>query len=145
MKEITYRKEGYYLKNNRLGLYSELILDGTLQEHLIDIDKKTNEQVMNIIYELAKKEKVDESMKQNNQLEWVKCMNNIKIFRTSRKIFLTYIYLFSKYFFASSSDISFIVSLQHLMPQSPQVQSINTLTIAPHFSHLTNFSILSPT
>ena len=104
MKEITYHKEGDYLipnlamkgtesdyhiglygrlrldylKNNKLGLYSELVLDGTLQEHLIDIDKKANERVMNIIYELAKKEKVDESMKQNNQLEWVECMNNIK-------------------------------------------------------------------
>ena len=26
----------------------------------------------------AKVEKVDENLKQNNQLEWVRCMNNIK-------------------------------------------------------------------
>ena len=31
-----------------------------------------------IINELAKEEKVDENLKQNNQLEWVRCMNNIK-------------------------------------------------------------------
>ena len=31
-----------------------------------------------IINELAKKEKVDENLKQNNQLEWVRCMNNLK-------------------------------------------------------------------
>lgn len=60
-------------------------------------------------------------------------LRNIKIF-----VLLIY-YLFSKYLFASSSEISFIVSLQHLIPQSLQVQSINTLTIAPHFSHLTIF------
>ena len=31
-----------------------------------------------IINELTKKENVDENLKQINQLEWVRCMNNIK-------------------------------------------------------------------
>ena len=61
-------------------IYCDIIKAGKhlLGEKPFGIDKKANERVMNIIYELAKKEKVDESMKQNNQLEWVKCMNNIK-------------------------------------------------------------------
>ena len=104
MKEITYHKEGDYLipdiivenpkkdyhiglygrlkleymKNHQLGLYSDLILSGTLPEYLIEIDKTANERVKSIIKELAKEEKVDENLKQNNQLEWVRCMNNIK-------------------------------------------------------------------
>ena len=104
MKEITYRKEGDYLipnlaikgaesdyhiglygrlkleymKKYQLGLYSDLILNGTLPDHLIEIDKTANERVKSIINELAKKENVDENLKQNNQLEWVRCMNNIK-------------------------------------------------------------------
>ena len=104
MKEITYHKEGDYLipnlavkgtdsdyhiglygrlrleyiKKYRLGLYSDLILNGTLPKHLIEIDKSANERVKSIINELAKKENVDENLKQINQLEWVRCMNNIK-------------------------------------------------------------------
>ena len=104
MKEITYHKEGDYLipdlaikgsnsdyhiglygrlkleymKKHSLGLYSDLILNGTLPEYLIEIDKTANDRAKKIINELAKKENVDENLKQNNQLEWVICMNNIK-------------------------------------------------------------------
>ena len=104
MKEIAYHKEGDYLipnltikgaesdyhiglygrlkleymKKHQLGLYSDLILSGTLPEYLIEIDKAANERTKNIINELAKAENVDENLKQNNQLEWVRCMNNIK-------------------------------------------------------------------
>lgn len=104
MKEITYRKEGDYLipdlavkgtnsdyhiglygrlrleymKKHQLGLYSDLILSGTLPEYLIEIDKTANERVSIIINELAKKESVDENLKRNNQMEWVRSMNNIK-------------------------------------------------------------------
>lgn len=104
MKEITYRKEGDYLipdlgvkgtnsdyhiglygrlrleyiKKHKLGLYSDLILNGTLPEHLIEVDKTANERVKSIINELTKKENVDENLKQINQLEWIRCMNNIK-------------------------------------------------------------------
>ena len=104
MKEITYHKEGDYLipdiivenpkkdyhiglygrlkleymKKHQLGLYSDLILTGTLPEYLIEIDKTANERVNRIISELAKKENIDENLKQNNQLERVRCMNNIK-------------------------------------------------------------------
>ena len=55
-----------------------------------------------------------------------------------------FVYLFSKYLFASSAEISFIVSPQHLMPQFSQVQSIKTLTIAPHFSQRTILSMPTP-
>lgn len=104
IKKITYRKEGDYLipnlcvkgtesdyhiglygrlrleymKKHKLGLYSDLILNGTLPNHLIEIDKTANERVKKIIIEIAKKENVDENLKQVNQLEWIRCMNNIK-------------------------------------------------------------------
>ena len=67
-----------YIKKHQLGLYSDLILNGTLPDHLIEIDKSANKRVKNIINELAKKENVVENLKQINQLEWVRCMNNIK-------------------------------------------------------------------
>ena len=67
-----------YLKKNKLGLYTDLILNGTLPDHLIEIDKSTNKRVKSIINELTKKENVDENLKQINQSEWVRRMNNIK-------------------------------------------------------------------
>ena len=104
MKEIAYHKEGDYLipniivenpkkdyhiglygrlkleymKKHQLGLYSDLILSGTLPEYLIEIDKTANERVYRIINELAEKEHIDENLKRNNQMEWVRSMNNIK-------------------------------------------------------------------
>ena len=75
-------KYGYlrldYLKKNKRGYYTELMLDGTLPEHLSDIDKRANAQVKDITNKLAKSQKVDEELKQNNQLEWVRLMNNFK-------------------------------------------------------------------
>ena len=86
--KITYHREGDYLipdlsvkgtnSDYHIGLYTDLILNGTLPDHLIEIDKTANERVKSIINELAKKENVDENLKQINQLEWVRYMNNIK-------------------------------------------------------------------
>ena len=67
-----------FLKEHKRGLYTELMINGTLTDHLIDIDKAATARVNNIINKLAKAENVNEDLKQSNQLEWVKCMNNIK-------------------------------------------------------------------
>lgn len=68
-------KYGYlrldYLKKNKKGYYIELMLDGKLPEHLIEIDKQANKKVKAIIRSLAKLQNVDEKLKANNQIEWV--------------------------------------------------------------------------
>lgn len=46
--------------------------------HIVDIDREANKQVKDIIKNLAKANKVDEILKQNNPFEWVKMMNNFK-------------------------------------------------------------------
>lgn len=75
-------KYGYlwldWLQHNKKGLYTELMLEGKLPEHLIEIDKQANARVKRIVEELAKLENVNETFKQNNQLEWVRLMNNFK-------------------------------------------------------------------
>lgn len=45
------------------------MLDGTLSKHLIDIDKRSNKRVSDIIKQLAEAENVNENLKQNNQME----------------------------------------------------------------------------
>jgi hypothetical protein len=75
-------KYGYlrldWLQHNKKGLYTELMLEGKLPEHLAEIDKQANERVKQIIEEFAKSENVDETLKHNNQMEWVRMMNNFK-------------------------------------------------------------------
>ena len=75
-------KYGYlrleYLKKYKRGYYTELMLEGTLTEHIVAIDKETNMQVNNIVKNLAKANNVDEILKQNNQFEWIRLMNNFK-------------------------------------------------------------------
>ena len=67
-----------FLKEHKRGLYTELMINGTLTDHLIDIDKTATARVNNIIDKLAKAENINEDLKQSKQLEWVRCMNNIK-------------------------------------------------------------------
>ena len=67
-----------YLKNFKKGLYAELLISGTLKRHLIDIDENATDRINKLIKQFAKTENVDESLKQNNQMEWVQAMNNIK-------------------------------------------------------------------
>lgn len=75
-------KYGYlrldYLKKYKSGYYTELMIEGTLPEHIVAIDKEANVQVKNIVKNLAKANNVDEILKQNNQFEWIRLMNNFK-------------------------------------------------------------------
>ncbi len=104
MNKITYHKEGDYLipdliienscedyhigkygrlrlnyiKEYKKGLYTELMINGTLSKHLADIEQSANEQVNLIIKQLAEAKNVNEDLKESDQLAWVQAMNNIK-------------------------------------------------------------------
>ena len=67
-----------FLKEHKRGLYTELMIKGTLTDHLINIDKAATARVNNIINKLAKVENVNEDLKSREQLAWVRAMNNIK-------------------------------------------------------------------
>ena len=67
-----------YLKEHKRGYYTELMLNGTLPNHIVDVDKEATKQVSHIIKQLAEVENVNENLKQSNQMEWVQAMNNIK-------------------------------------------------------------------
>ena len=67
-----------YIKNYKRGLYTELMINGTLSKHLSDIENTANERIGLIVKQLAKSENVNEDLKESNQLAWVQAMNNIK-------------------------------------------------------------------
>ena len=66
-----------YLEENRPGLYTRMILDGTLMEHLHEIDETCQKRLDQMIPQMAKAEGVTENLKATDQMAWVGRMNSI--------------------------------------------------------------------
>ena len=81
-----------YLKNNKRGLYTELLMKDKLNEYLHDIDISLIEKEQSLIKKLAEKEKITEELKNNNQMLWIGKMNNIRN-RVEEIILKEYIYV----------------------------------------------------
>ena len=67
-----------YLKEHRQILYTNYVVEGTLFEHLAEIDQACNERIENIVSTMAKQEGVTEALKAADQIEWVRRMNSIR-------------------------------------------------------------------
>lgn len=67
-----------FIKNYRKGFYSSLILQGKLDEYLYEIDREAYRMLNNLIDNFAKNEGLTEKLKKENQIEWVRRMNNIR-------------------------------------------------------------------
>ncbi|MBQ6479586.1 MAG: TnpV protein [Anaerolineaceae bacterium] len=68
----------HYLEQNRSGLYNRLILSGELYSTLHDLDRQAQERYETIVFQMKAAEGVTESLKADNQMEWVRRMNNIR-------------------------------------------------------------------
>ena len=67
-----------YLEKHRPVTYQMMILEGSLKQHLMDINRQAHEMLEQLIEGMKKSENVTESLKSQNQLEWVQRMNSIK-------------------------------------------------------------------
>ena len=67
-----------FLKNNRRGVYSGMLLKGTLKEHCLTIQEQADQRMDLLTEQMAKDQGVDEQMKRNDQMKWVGLMNNIR-------------------------------------------------------------------
>lgn len=67
-----------YLKEHKKAEYSIMLVDGTLNSHLKEIQEIANERVEKIIKELKAKSNLTEDMKNTDMLYWVGTMNAIK-------------------------------------------------------------------
>lgn len=81
-EEPTYGKYGImrkqFLKEHRSARYQYLVLTGKLTEHLNQIDKELREKVEMLVEQTAGQWGVTEELKMQDQMEWVRRMNNIK-------------------------------------------------------------------
>ena len=67
-----------FLKEHRSAKYQYLLLTGKLTKHLNQIDQESREQVEMLMEQMAEKQGVTEELKVQNQMKWVRLMNNIK-------------------------------------------------------------------
>lgn len=67
-----------YLENYRRGIYSGLLLSGELKKDLMMIEEQAEERFDLLVEQMAKQEGVTEQLKAQNQMLWVKRMNNIR-------------------------------------------------------------------
>ena len=101
MNEITYHREGDYLipdllspeeprigmwgmrrrdylRKHHDGIYTGMLLTGKLNAHLEEIDRAANEMFNLLVEQYAGREGVTEQFKAEDQMEWVRRMNNIR-------------------------------------------------------------------
>ena len=101
MKELTYHRHGdylipdletpeaprigkygtmrhQYLRNHHRGIFDGMLLNGTLNAHLEEIDRQANEMMERLTLQMAQREGVTEALKAEDQMAWVAAMNNIK-------------------------------------------------------------------
>lgn len=67
-----------YLKENRPGYYSSLLLTGKLWTYLADLDEQAQERLDRIAEQMQAAEGVTEELKADDQLEWVRRCNSIR-------------------------------------------------------------------
>lgn len=72
------RKHQQYLREHRPIIYSDLVLSGKLFNYLADIDTQVGNKLDLLVTQLAEKEGINESLKAQDQLAWVRAMNNIR-------------------------------------------------------------------
>ena len=81
-EKITLNKYGRmrlnYLKENKKAEYSIMLMDGTLNSHLKEIQETATERVEKIIKQLKFKSNLTEDTKNTDMLYWVGMMNNFK-------------------------------------------------------------------
>ena len=81
-EEPTYGKYGMlrkqFLKEYRSARYQYMLLTGKLNEHLNQIDQEAREQVETLMEQMTEKQGVTEELKAQDQMKWVRLMNNIK-------------------------------------------------------------------
>ena len=67
-----------YIKNQHPIRYTNLLTSCKLTAYLADIDKEANEMFDRLVEQLVKQEGVTEKLKAENQMLWVRKMNNIR-------------------------------------------------------------------
>ena len=67
-----------YLQEHRKELYTVMVLNGTLQDHLAEIDETARERMERMVRCYEEWDGINEELKARDPMEWVRRMNGIK-------------------------------------------------------------------
>ena len=67
-----------YLRTCHRGIFDGMLLEGSLNAHLEEIDRQANEMLIRLTSQMAKAEGGTEQFKADDQMEWVRRMNSIR-------------------------------------------------------------------
>ncbi|MBQ2898611.1 MAG: TnpV protein [Oscillospiraceae bacterium] len=68
----------HFIKKHRKAFYTNLLTTGVLNKHLAEVDTRAQTMLNDLIKKFAEQEGVNEVLKEQNQMEWVGKMNNIR-------------------------------------------------------------------
>ena len=71
------RKHLRYIKEHRPTLYADLLTSGKLSSYLAEVDNRAKEMLDRLVKQMAEKQGVTEQLKAQNQMAWMRRMNNI--------------------------------------------------------------------
>lgn len=77
-EKITLNKYGNYLKEYKKADYTIMLMNGTLNTHVKEIQETADNRAQQIISELKVKSDLTEDMKNTDMFYWVGTMNSIK-------------------------------------------------------------------
>lgn len=67
-----------YLQEHRHIVYTTMLIEGTLNRYLADINQQAEQMFHRLIEEMAQKQGVTEQLKAEHPMEWIGLMNNIQ-------------------------------------------------------------------
>ena len=67
-----------YLRKHREGLYTGMLMEGTLNAHLEEVDREANRMLEQLTTQMAQEQGVTEELKARDQMKWVGLMNSLK-------------------------------------------------------------------
>ena len=67
-----------FLREHKNGIYTGMMLDGTLNRHLEEIDRQAARMMDTLVEQLKVQNGVTEKLKAADQMEWVRRMNGIR-------------------------------------------------------------------
>ena len=66
-----------YIKQHHKATYNRLSFEGILNAYLYDVNTQAEKMFFELVNQMQVREGITEQLKAENQMEWVRCMNNI--------------------------------------------------------------------
>ena len=67
-----------YIREHKKLLHTKLMINGTLYDHLAEINTQAEDMFSELVNQMKTNEGITEQLKIDDQLEWVRRMNNVR-------------------------------------------------------------------